>query len=210
VARPTSREQVLKRQSTIRLVAFLGVIALTFLIILKVNNMLVSFLLAFVFSYLIGPLVNFLERKNIDRVLATTVLFTVSLVGIGIAVYMAFPFLSERIQGMQSDTPKYVQGLTRLIEGAEAKLSFLRNSGLDVDLSHHLQERLLPATERFFAALPDLISKLLTVMLLAPFFAFFMIKDGRHFSRNLLALVPNNLFELTYNIYHQINDQMNC
>src|SRR6202008_4139740 len=26
--------------------------------------------------------------------------------------------------------------------------------------------------------------------------------------RNLLALVPNNLFELNYNIYHQINDQM--
>ena len=208
MSRATSREQLLRRQSLIRLVAFLSVIVMAFLIVLKVENMLVSFLLAFVFSYLIGPLVNFLERKNIDRVLATTVLFAVSLAVVGIGIYLTFPFLSERIQGMQADTPKYVQGITRLIEGAEAKLSFLRNSGLNIDLSNHLQERLLPATERFFAALPDLISKLLTVMLLAPFFAFFMIKDGRHFSRTLLALVPNNLFELTYNIYHQINDQM--
>lgn len=181
---------------------------MTFVIILKVDNMLVSCLLAFVFSYMIGPVVNYLERRNIDRVLATVVLFAVTLAVIGVGAYLAFPFLAERIAGMQADAPKYVDGVTRLIEGAEAKLSFLRNSGLNIDLSKHLQERLLPATEKFFAALPDLISKFLTVMLLAPFFAFFMIKDGRHFSRTLLALVPNNLFELTYNIYHQINDQM--
>ncbi|MGE0761846.1 MAG: AI-2E family transporter [Bdellovibrionales bacterium] len=206
--RSTSREQLLRRQSLIRLAAFLSVIAITFLIVLKVDNMLVSCLLAFVFSYMIGPLVNYLERKNIDRVLATTVLFVVIGIALGMTAYFTFPFLSERIVSMQAAAPKYIEGITRLIEGSEAKLSFLQNVGIEIDLGQRLQERLLPATEKFFAALPDIVSKLLTVMLLAPFFAFFMIKDGRHFSRTLLALVPNNLFELTYNIYHQINDQM--
>lgn len=203
-----SREQLLKRQSRIRLFAFLSVMTLTVLIILQVENMLVSCLLAFVLSYLLGPVVNFFERKNVDRILATSVLFLVMGFLLGLLGYFLFPFLADRIQGMQSDAPKYIEGITRLINSIENKLSFIRSIGLDFDFSSSLQNRLVPATEKFFAAVPDTLKKFFTVSLLAPFLAFFMIKDGRQFSRNLLALVPNNLFELTYNIYHQINDQM--
>ncbi len=208
MAQSTSREQVLRRQSLIRLIAFLSVLVVTGTIVLKVENMLVSCLLAFVISYLLGPLVNVLERKNVNRVFATTALFLITGVALGLAGYLTFPLLAERIQVLQVDSPKYVEGITRLMQSWEHKLRFLQNMGLDIDLGSKIQERLLPATEGFFAALPTYVSKFLTVMLLAPFFAFFMIKDGRNFSRTLLALVPNNLFELTYNIYHQINDQM--
>ncbi len=192
----------------IRLGAFLGVIALAFLIVLKVDNMLVSCLLAFVFSYMIEPIVNYLERRNVGRVVATSVIFLIIGLALGLTAFGTFPFLSERVAQMQASLPKYIAGFARLMENLESKLVFLDSTGLSVDLSGRLQEKLLPATEKFFAALPNLLSKLLTVMLLAPFFAFFMIKDGRHLSRTLLALVPNNLFELTYNIYYQINDQM--
>lgn len=170
--------------------------------------MLVSFLVAFVFSYMIGPLVNYLERKNIDRVLATTVLFLGLGGGIGIAIYLTYPLIAERILSLQTDAPKYVTGITRLLNTLQSKLMFLKATGVDFDLGETLQNRLMPATEGFFSSLPGFLKKFLTVMLLGPFFAFFMIKDGRQFSRNLLALVPNNLFELTYNIYYQINDQM--
>jgi putative permease len=205
---PNAREQVLRRQSRIRLVAFLGVLAVAGVVILRVDNMLVSFLLAFVISYSLGPVVNILERKSIDRVFATTTLFLILGVVLGVTGYLTFPLLGERVQALQQDAPKYIEGITRLMRSLEVKLDFLRNSGIDIDLGSKLQERLLPATEKFFGALPRYVTKFLTVMLLAPFFAFFMIKDGRNFSRTLLALVPNNLFELTYNIYHQINDQM--
>jgi putative permease len=204
----TSREQLLRRQSRIRLAAFLSVILLTGLIVLKVENMLVSCLLAFVISYLFGPLVNILERKNVDRVFATTVIFLAVGGVMGVTGYLTFPMLSERLQALQVDSPKYVEGVTRLLGSVEAKLDFLQRSGIRIDLGTQISEKLMPATAGFFASLPNLVKKFLTVMVLAPFFAFFMIKDGRHFSRNLLALVPNNLFELTYNIYHQINDQM--
>ncbi|MBX7230727.1 MAG: AI-2E family transporter [Bdellovibrionales bacterium] len=208
MARPTSREQILRRQSFVRLIAFLGVIGFTFLIILQVENMLVSCLLAFVMSYIIGPIVNILERKNVDRVLATTGLFVFLGLGVSVTGYLTFPKVSNSLQSMQSEAPKYIEGVTKLIETIEGKLKPLQSTGIKFSLSDKIKEQLLPATEHFFSNLPGVLKKLFTVLLLAPFFAFFMIKDGRHFSRNLLALVPNNLFELTYNIYHQINDQM--
>ncbi len=205
---PASREQILRRQSLIRLGAFLSVLALALLIVVKVENMLVSCLLSFVFSYLIGPLVNYLERRGVDRVLATTTLFVTIGVLLGLTIYLTLPMLVERVQIMQTDLPKYMAGITRLVESLQVKMRFLQGIGVDIDVSDLIQERVMPATEQVFGALPQIFKKLFTVLLLAPFLAFFMIKDGRHFSRTLLALVPNNLFELTYNIYHQINDQM--
>jgi putative permease len=35
-----------------------------------------------------------------------------------------------------------------------------------------------------------------------------MLQDGRRVSRSILSMVPNNLFELSLNLYHQLNDQM--
>lgn len=203
-----ARELILRRQSRIRLAAFLSVVILTFVIVLQVENMLASCLLAFVMSYLIGPLVNHLERKSVDRVLATTGIFIICGVVLAVAGVMLFPLIGDSLRSIQNDAPKYVEGVTKLFQNLEAKLQPLQNSGLNINLSGRLQEKLLPATEHFFTSLPDLLKRLITVLMLAPFLAFFMIKDGRHFSRTLLALVPNNLFELTYNIYHQINDQM--
>ena len=56
--------------------------------------------------------------------------------------------------------------------------------------------------------MPNWISQFLSTLLLAPFFAFFMLRDGQNISRKLLALVPNNLFETALNIFYQINQQL--
>jgi putative permease len=203
-----SRQRVLARQSRIRLVAFLGVILSLGIIIFVVENLLVSCLLAFVISYLFDPLINYLERKNIDRMIATVGLFVAGGLLTTLAVVVVSPLLADRLHTLQTDSPKYIEGISRLIEGAESKLRILDDTGLKLDVAKRIKDRLLPATEQFFSSLPDLVRKFITVMLLAPFFAFFMLKDGRNFSRGLLSLVPNNIFELTFNIYSQINQQM--
>jgi putative permease len=45
-------------------------------------------------------------------------------------------------------------------------------------------------------------------MLLGPFLAFFMVKDGRSVVNILLGLVPNQLFETALSLQHQINFQI--
>jgi putative permease len=63
-------------------------------------------------------------------------------------------------------------------------------------------------TSAISVALPSFLSKSFSVLLLAPFFAFFMLQDGNIFARSLLSFVPNNMFEMTLNLRHQINDQL--
>jgi putative permease len=46
------------------------------------------------------------------------------------------------------------------------------------------------------------------VLFLSPLLAFFMLLDGRVFVRRIINLVPNNLFELTLNLQHQVASQI--
>jgi len=202
------RDRVLKRHSLIRLAAFLSVIVFLFITVVAVENMLLSVVLAFVLSYMLGPPISYFERRGVDRVLVTVLLFSAVGAALGLTIYITLPLMSEQVRNLQQDMPKYMNGLTKLMNSLKEKGESLEGDLFTLDFSQIIEGRLMPMTESFFARIPDFIKQLLTVMLLAPFLAFFMIKDGRQFSRNLLALVPNNIFELTYSIYNQINDQM--
>ena len=56
--------------------------------------------------------------------------------------------------------------------------------------------------------LPAYLSQSLVIFLLSPFLAFFMLLDGRDFVRKILALVPNQFFELALNLNWQVNRQL--
>ena len=53
-----------------KIIAFVGCLFILMFLILRIENLLLSSLLAFVISYLLGPIVNSLERRGIHRVVA--------------------------------------------------------------------------------------------------------------------------------------------
>ena len=198
----------LQREQLIRLVSFLGVIGLFFVILLTVENMLVSSLLAFVFSYMLSPVVNFLERKGIHRILAIIIVFALVTLLFGGLVSATFPFISDQVTSLKSELPKYIEGTIRMIEDTEERLASFSGTLFTVDISDQVETTLLGWTSSIFEDLPTLVTKLFTTLILAPFFAFFFLKDGRTFSKILLAMVPNNIFEMVLNLYSQINGQI--
>lgn len=198
----------LQREQLVRLISFLGVIGLFFLILLSVENMMVSSLLAFVFSYMLSPLINFLERKGINRILAISVVFALVTILFAGVVSATFPFISDQVTSLKSELPKYIEGTIRLIEDTEERLAAFSGTLFSVDISDQVETTLLTWTSSIFEDLPTLVTKLLTTLILAPFFAFFLLKDGRTFSKILLSMVPNNIFEMVLNLYSQINEQI--
>jgi len=170
--------------------------------------MLVSFLLAFVFSYMLSPLVNFLERKGINRTLSISIVFALFTVLFGGVVFATSPFISNQVTSLKLELPKYIEGTTLLIEDTEEKLTAFSGKLFNIDISNQVETTLLSWTSLIFEDLPKLVTKLFTILILAPFFAFFLLKDGRYFSKILLSMVPNNIFEMVLNLYSQINEQI--
>lgn len=202
------REKQLKRLSLIKMTAFFGVVAFCLIVILTVENMLLSSILAFVLSYLLGPLVNYLERAGIQRVWATTASFLLAGAVLSGTILALTPFISLQINTLKLELPKYIHGITRLMADTEERLQALTGALYSIDLSEQVESFLVSSTTTVFEGVPAILTQSLTVMLLAPFLAFFMIKDGRHISKGILSLVPNTIFELTLNLHHQINEQM--
>jgi putative permease len=191
-----------------KLFALLGLLAFLFTLLIKVDNLLLSSLLAFVISYLLGPIVNRLERRGFNRAASISILFVFMSFAVVLIVGAIYPLLATQVSSLRSDLPKYISGTTKLVQDIEEQFSFITGIFLNFDLSEHAESLLTQWASSFFDDFPKFISKSLTTAMLAPFLAFFLLKDGQNILKNIFALVPNRFFELSINLQHQINDQM--
>ncbi len=197
-----------RRIHYIKLVSFLGIIAAVLTLLVKIDNLLLSSVLAFVISYLLGPIVNQLERKGFNRALSITFLFVFIGFFLLLGVGALFPLLETQVGALKSDLPRYISGTTRLIKDIEDKFVIVSGIFLNFDLSHQVESLLTQWGSSFFEDFPRYLSKSLTTAMLAPFLAFFLLKDSQGLLKVVFSLVPNRYFELSLNLQHQINEQM--
>lgn len=201
-------ESAIVRERRIKLLFFIAAILVLLFSLYKVDNLLISMLLAVVNFYILSPAVDFLERKGFSRQWSTTVPFLVLILFLAILVQFFFPILLEQFKSLQVDLPKYTEISTAFFTNVELKISSVLKDIYPVELGGKIQTQLVNFATTFFQKMPDYISQSLIVLFLAPFLTYFMLLDGRDFVRKLLTLVPNNFFELALNLNHQIGFQM--
>lgn len=204
----TPIERVVAQERRVKLGFFLGSLLLLFLLITKVENMLVSFLLAFVGYYMLSPFVDFLERKQISRLWATIIPFLFVTFLFVATVSFFSSDLIDQIKTLQNEYPKYIEAANQLFHQLEGVYKKLLSSSYPIEFINKIKDSGAELGQVFLTQLPDYISKSLTISILAPFFTFFMLLDGREFVRKILSLVPNNFFELALNLNHQIGTQI--
>jgi len=198
----------LKREYMIKAVAVCGILAVCTLAVLKIENLLLSFVLAFVINYLFSPFANAFERKGISRKAGVAALFIITGILIALFFIKALPEIAAQIQSLKNEIPKYTRGITELFASMEKNLDIIFPNFLNIDVSKKTGVIMTTASDRFFQNLPGVISTSLSVMLLAPLLAFFMLIDGQKAVKKLLAIVPNPLFETALNLQYQINIQI--
>ncbi len=118
------------------------------------------------------------------------------------------PLLNQQIESAKKDMPNYIEGFKTLIE----KLNLLATTYIGPIMQESVTDKgvewLQTWGQNALTDIPGVAGQIFTISILAPFFAFFMLRDGRTVTHKCLELVPNNLFELVLNLFHQINQQM--
>ena len=200
--------QAIVRERRTKFIFFAAVILGLLAVLILVKNLLASFVLAFVIYYLLVPFVDHLERRGFSRALSTTIPFVI-LIGLAtIGGVLWAPTLIEQISSLLSQAPQYVESFNQLIVKWQIRAEdFSQSMGMP-GMNSVLLPKLSQWTTDNLQRLPTLLQESLTVILLAPFLAFFMLVDGRVFIRNILNLVPNSLFELILDLNHQIGSQI--
>ena len=198
----------LNRERYIKLSAVVGILFLCILIILVIENILLSFVFASVTYYLLAPIVNAIERAGISRKLGVSGLFLCIFLVCLMGIYVMLPVLTGQISAFREELPILIDGITKLASVTEQKLNAISYNLYHIDATNSVEAALSAFSRRVFEDLPALISSSMAVLVLAPFFAFFMLLDGQTITKQIMSLVPNNFFEFALNLQHQINAQL--
>ncbi len=204
----TAGEQAIIRERRIKLVFFLVSLVLMLLFILKVNNMLVSTILAVSVYYLLAPVVDLLERRGFSRLMATTLPFLAMTAVFVVGAILFVPSIWSQIQVLQENSDKYSSALTSLMDQIQMQVAEAFGKAGNVNLREKMEPIVREWSVTLFKNLPDIISQSATVLVLVPFFAYFLLLDGRDLVRKWLNFVPNNIFELALNLNYQIGTQI--
>jgi len=203
-----AQPSLIKRERRFRLIAVLFTLVLLSAVILTVENMLISFVLAFGSTYLITPLVRYLERMGVQRGYAILIPFLTLLTLTGVLIFITVPLIVEQIRELRLEMPKYVEGVTFLIQKWESQLKDFAPYVFKYDIGDSIARFAETSLTGFLQNAPKFAQQFLTVCLLGPIFCYFMLKDGRTVSRNILSLFPNNVFEMALSLSHKINVQL--
>jgi predicted PurR-regulated permease PerM len=75
-------------------------------------------------------------------------------------------------------------------------------------LADEATQRFIGMGKTFTAELPTLITAVSVNLVLVPFIAYFLVRDGRSLKRKIVALVPNRYFEMALVLFYKIDDQI--
>lgn len=189
-------------------VFFIGALLGLFSVVAWVDNMLVSFILAMATYSLLVPAVDSLERRGMNRTVATLIPFVLTATALVISGILFFPSLVEQIKTLQESLPTYSMTFKSNLEMVRQRLQGFTGGIMPMDPTEWIENWAMESASALFEKVPRYISRSLTVLFLAPFFSFFMLVDGRQFVRKLLRLVPNSVFELSLHLNHEISLQM--
>ena len=192
-------------------VVWVAIIAITCLLLLvfqKVLWLVVPVLLALILYYFLFPAVRALIYRGMSRDAAASVVTLAFLALVTVAGIGLMPKVARQAAQWQDTVDRYVQGGTLLLDSSlramERHWATLERAKLADTVAARLKhgagsitDHIEPVAFGIMAWTPSL--------LLAPFLAFFFLRDGRRFKRFLGAAVPNAFFERTLYLLHEID-----
>jgi predicted PurR-regulated permease PerM len=191
---------------------WIATIAITTLLLVasaKALFLAVPFLFAIILYYILYPVVRRLEMSGISReTAAALVAGGVSLLAVAVMI-PTVPWLVGQSVSSEEALGRYLEGgrvlIDRTLEALESQFGFLKRMDFRAEVGRKADEfgstfmkaQLAPALLQAAMQLP--------AVLLAPFLAFFLLRDGRRFLRRIASAVPNAFFERTVYMFDRVH-----
>ena len=176
---------------------FWGILFLLFCITVYVlKSILLPFVVGIIIGYLFDPLANKLEKWGCNRTLATALILLLAALIIIPALVLLFGVINEQLVKFLHFIPEYISSLTRK---AEPFLRELQNKFPDLNsekIKAQLGDNASDALKVGISAIGKIIGggiaflNLLSLLLITPVVAFYMLRDWNHFTKKIDDLLP--------------------
>jgi predicted PurR-regulated permease PerM len=204
----STRNNELQASGPLIWTAIIGVTCLLLFLFQKILWLVVPAMLGLILYYVLFPAVNWLVYRGTSREGAAGFVMLSFLVLLAVWILAIAPWIATHIADWQTVVTRYLDGglhlLTRSLRRLERGWSMLREAHLAATVSERLQpgsgsltQHIEPIMIGIMAWTPSL--------LLAPFLAFFFLRDGNRFKAFLGDAVPNAFFERSLYLLHGVD-----
>ncbi|MFQ5649488.1 MAG: AI-2E family transporter [bacterium] len=195
-----------KTVRTIALWSAFGLIVFWILSLLPALRSVFSIIIFALFlASILDPVVNFLENRGINRMLASILVFALILFLGVVGFKFLAPIVSEEIQQMSTGLQDRSAGdvMQKMQDRLGDDIPLLSNPMVQKELRMKVDAML----KKSFTIVVDLLSAVVSIIMLA-FITFFFLKDGRRMKKKIVSWVPNRYFEMALIILHKISTQL--
>ncbi|MDN7246963.1 AI-2E family transporter [Planococcus shenhongbingii] len=168
-----------------------------------------------VLYYLLNPLIDWMEKKNIPRVSSIIMVFGLLLGLIIWGVTILIPILREQFESLLANLPAYIDSLVIQIDSLLRSdvLSQLQSrltgdaDGLTTSITDQTDE-VVDTTVTGIGSVVGVVTNTVLALITTPIILFYLLKDGHNLPYHIMNLVPSRMREKTYVLLKEMNLQI--
>ena len=174
-----------------------------------VSSIITPIIVAYVFYYMLNPLVNFFSKK-ISRFSASLLAILVGVITILIVIIGVVPIIVEQTQNLITALPRYIEIIKGYLEEysdnayVQVVVEYV-NTNLNVS---KISERLISIATSVAQGVVSSISSTASVLVTMPFVLFFLLKDASQFNKFVISLLPKKFEKSVAETIDEIDDKV--
>lgn len=167
------------------------------------------FVFAVLFAFILDPFVSLIEKTGLKRGAATLIVFGAGAVIIYFALAWFLPSLALQLSSLVEKLKTV--SLKEYLEVAEEKITQMFpfiNKGMIV---HKFESIITGSLEGMLNQVAALLTNLMSVaalFVILPFMTYYIVKDRKTLLKGMLYMLPNRYFEMSYWIMKRISEQL--
>ena len=193
------------RRNTFKVAVLISVLLLLLWVILLLGNVFLLLFLSTLLTFVLSPIVEFLQTRGLRRVQAILLIYLTIVVVLYAVISTFLPPLIKQLVSLEVavKAPDFNVRLQSIENELQSKISFIDFG----NLSARFNDLTVQLASKWVSILTS-AGSVIMVLVIVPFVTFFLLKDGEKMVRGLIALVPNKYFEMTLNIVYKIGIQL--
>lgn len=172
-------------------------------------------ILAGVLYYLVNPLVDWMERKKIPRMLGIAWIFIIIGALIVWGITTLIPIIQEQTFSIIKNWPIYWDNIVTQIDSwlrSDVLSEFqTRLSDFNTNLLSNVSEQangVLDSTFESIGSVVGAVTNIVIAIITMPFILFYLLKDGKSLPYHVMKVIPSKMRLSTYNLLTEINTQI--
>jgi predicted PurR-regulated permease PerM len=174
-------------------------------------HVLIPFALGFAVAYVVNPVVTYFELKGIRRSAVVLALYLLAGAAVLLAAGTVIEIATAQFTSFQAQAPAYLAKSKAALASYQAGLVERLPYGYGAALSKQLDERLygplLDQAKQLPSYFLDIIP-ILTLLLLVPFVAFFLLMDGPGGIEGIIQSCPSRYVEQALHLISEIDSSL--